>query len=215
MLRYRLDDLGWYAFESLTQSLLKAWLGLRVESWGGHGDWGRDAFSQRALKINGCEVQGPFVFQAKFVEGANAAGANGKPAIVAAARQEVARIAERRTKRKWVEPAEYYLLTNCPLNAKTREELREVFSKALPSSAITLYGASDVCDLLDQHPVLRRSFPELLSLRDLDHLLRDVVHRGILQRSRAAIDESRDLVRSSFQHRPIAAQGEPSIATAS
>jgi hypothetical protein len=32
MIRYKLDDLGWYQFEALMQSLLKAELGLGVES---------------------------------------------------------------------------------------------------------------------------------------------------------------------------------------
>ena len=32
MLRYRLDDLGWFQFESLMQSLMKAELGLGIES---------------------------------------------------------------------------------------------------------------------------------------------------------------------------------------
>src|SRR6185369_4567014 len=40
----------------------------------------------------------------------------------------------------------------------------------------------------------RRSFPEILSLRDLDALLTDVVNRGVLARSQAAIEESRDLI---------------------
>lgn len=36
--------------------------------------------------------------------------------------------------------------------------------------------------------------PEILSLRDLDSLLTDAVNRGVLARSHAAIEESRDLV---------------------
>lgn len=51
-----------------------------------------------------------------------------------------------------------------------------------------------MCDLLDKHPDLRRSFPEILSLRDLDVLLAEAVSRSILERSRAAVEESRDLV---------------------
>jgi hypothetical protein len=40
MLEYRLDDLGWEGFEKLSQALLKAHLGVGVESWGGTGDLG-------------------------------------------------------------------------------------------------------------------------------------------------------------------------------
>ncbi|MEN8178769.1 MAG: restriction endonuclease [Pseudomonadota bacterium] len=46
---YKFDDLGWYQFERLVQGLLKAELGLNVESWGGRGDWGRDAWSEGQL----------------------------------------------------------------------------------------------------------------------------------------------------------------------
>ena len=50
MLRYHLDDLGPYQFEKLTQSALKAALGLGVESWGNRGDWGRDSYSRGPLR---------------------------------------------------------------------------------------------------------------------------------------------------------------------
>ena len=83
MIRYRIDELGWYQFEALIQSLLKADLGLGVESWGGtHGDHGRDAYFDGPLAFPTNEArEGPFVFQAKFVEGANAAGADSFPAV--------------------------------------------------------------------------------------------------------------------------------------
>ena len=68
MIRYRLDDLGWYQFEWLIQSLLKAECGLFVESWGGSGDYGRDAYSKEKLTFLKNRAQkGPFVFQVKFV----------------------------------------------------------------------------------------------------------------------------------------------------
>jgi hypothetical protein len=44
MIRYRLDDLGWFQFEWLIQSLLKTELSLAIESWGGRMDMGRDAY---------------------------------------------------------------------------------------------------------------------------------------------------------------------------
>src|SRR5436190_15560399 len=77
MARYRLDDLGWFQFEWLCQSLLKAKFGLSIEAWGGHSDLGRDAYSKDDLPfVKGAPpTPGPFVFQAKFVEEANAAGA--------------------------------------------------------------------------------------------------------------------------------------------
>jgi hypothetical protein len=71
MLRYRLDDLGWLQFEQLCQSLMKARLGLGIESWGGPTDLGRDAYYAGNVQLTqGIETRGPFVFQAKFVQGA-------------------------------------------------------------------------------------------------------------------------------------------------
>ena len=49
MIRYNLDDLGWYQFEWLVQSLLKSEIGLAVESWGQRGDHGKDAYAHGQL----------------------------------------------------------------------------------------------------------------------------------------------------------------------
>ena len=74
MLRYKLDDLGAYQFEKLVQSLLKERVSLSVESWGNRGDFGRDAYTASSLRFPDKNVTspGPFLFQVKFVEGANA-----------------------------------------------------------------------------------------------------------------------------------------------
>ena len=75
-IRYKLDDLGWYQFEALVQSLFKAHAGLAVESWGGSSDLGRDAYSEQDVRLSSTLVlPGPVIFQAKFIRGANAAGA--------------------------------------------------------------------------------------------------------------------------------------------
>ena len=50
MLAYHLDELGWFEFEQLVQTLLKVRLGLGVEAWGGRGDWGRDVYFEGELK---------------------------------------------------------------------------------------------------------------------------------------------------------------------
>jgi hypothetical protein len=94
MLRYRLDDLGWYQFEWLVQALLKAELGLGVESWANtHGDIGRDAYFDGALSFpTKTPTQGPFVFQVKFIENAAARGGDPSDALLSAVRKEAARI---------------------------------------------------------------------------------------------------------------------------
>ena len=96
MTRYYLDDLGWLQFEQLCQSLLKATLGVSIESWGGSADLGRDAYCPHSVKLHdGTILDGPIVFQAKFVSNANAAGANPGPNLLKAVERECDRITER------------------------------------------------------------------------------------------------------------------------
>jgi len=195
MIRYHLDDLGWYQFEALVQSLLKADLGLAVESWGGHSDRGRDAFAHGPLSFPDKNVlnSGPFLFQVKFVQGANASGAKPASALLTAVSAEAEEIRNRRSRGLW-EGAEWYvLLTNAPLHTSTRKAIVEIIQPAIFSSNIVSLGAKDICDLLDNHPNLRAAFPEIMSLRDLDTLLQEVVNKTILQRSKSAIDEARDI----------------------
>ena len=107
MLRYHLDDLGWFQFEWLLQSLLKAELGLAVESWGGRRDFGRDAYSSGPLRfpMRERDNDGPFLFQMKFVENANAAGSRVEQAISSAVQKEATRFARRRR----IRPVRHYV----------------------------------------------------------------------------------------------------------
>src|SRR5438105_161871 len=122
MLRYRLDDLGWFHFEKLVQSVLKADLGLAIESWGGHSDFGRDAYTRTKLRFpdRSKPSMGPFIFQAKFVQGANAAGADWRPLLLKAITSERNYIQRRRKRYSWEDPKHYVLLTNCPLTSGAR-----------------------------------------------------------------------------------------------
>jgi len=192
--RYRLDDLGWFDFEALVQSLLKAHLGLRLEAWGGHSDLGRDAFSRGPLRFPRPDVEqeGPYIFQVKFVQGANAAGARPAKALLDAVTGEIERRSKRRAGRSTV-PRWYVLITNVPLTSSLRGSIESLLHDGLAGVEVLALGASDVCALLDQYPALRRSFPELLGLRDLDALLYSVVNRVVIQRSAAALEEARDL----------------------
>ncbi len=110
MIDYRLDDLGWFEFEQLVQALAKAQLGLGIEAWGGHGDWGRDAYFKGTLRYpTKDEKRGSFVFQAKFVEAANAAGAKIDKLIIAAVKKECTRIEERLANKTWSEKPVCYI----------------------------------------------------------------------------------------------------------
>lgn len=197
MADYRLDDLGWYHFEQLMQGLLKAEHGFGVEAWGGSGDFGRDAYSAGPLRFPTKHVvnDGPFIFQAKFIQQANATGAHWLPSLTKAARAEAKRIEQRCTQGKWTTPRFYCLMTNAPIGAPAKDAVGEILSAVLPDATIITLGARDVAASLNARPELRRAFPELLSIRDFDELLRSVVDSAILERSRSAVQEAREVSR--------------------
>ena len=195
MIRYRLDDLGWYQFEWLCQSILKADFGVGVQSWGGHADWGRDAYFDGPLEIpvKRKPSPGPFVFQAKFVAEANAAGAKPAVAIRAAVSSECTAI-KRRFEKYGVEKLKHYvLMTNSPLTPELRVNLEEALKRTLPLATVTLWGGTDLCDLLDDKPNVRIAFPQILGLRDLKELLAAVVAKPILERSTLQLERASEL----------------------
>jgi len=165
-----------------------------VESWGGHGDYGKDAFSVGPLRFPARDIEsdGPFVFQAKFVEGANVPGAEFENRLLAAARSERARIIKRIKQGHWQAPKYYALLTNSPLSPTLRKRVQHVFDKSITGHVVAL-GGQDISDILDKNPGITRTFPQILSLRNLKELLEDIVNKETLVRSRAAVTMARDI----------------------
>jgi hypothetical protein len=196
MLRYKLDDLGAYQFEKLAQSLLKASVSLSIESWGNRGDFGRDAYTGNSLRFPDKSVlsPGPFLFQVKFVEEANAAGAQPVRALLGSVSKEIAQIQKRRRSTDWEDPKCFTFITNSLVDPETRNSIRERFAKVLNCEQVIIWGGDDVCDLLDTPPPIYRAFPQLLSIRDLDQLIASVLSNESIQRSSAALDIAKELV---------------------
>ncbi len=203
MSRYQLDQLGFYQFEWLVQVLVKNEYGLAIEAWGGHADYGRDAYSPTDLRSSSRNVSypGPVVVQAKFVSEANAAGAKPLQALLDACRHEKKRIEERKAKGQWAPLRSYFLYTNAPVSSQTRQALIAVLTPAL-AFAPTVLGSDDVCAELDLLPQIARSFPQILTYRNLltgiEELLAktvdDVVHRNILNRTEGVIKKAREVL---------------------
>lgn len=195
MIRYRLDELGWYQFEWLCQSLLKANLGIAIEAWGGSSDLGRDAYWKRALSLKsaGVETPGPFVFQAKFVSGANAAGAIPDGAILTSVKKECRAITKRALSSSYEKPSTYVLMTNAPLSATLKEKITSCLKESLPQCQILLWESNDMCALLDNAPNIRVAFPQLLGLRDLSELIKSAVNSPIIERSSLGIEQAIEL----------------------
>lgn len=199
MAEYRLDELGWFQFERLCQSLLKAHCGLSVEAWGGKGDLGRDAYSTGPLCFPGKdENEGPFVFQAKFVSGANGAGAKPMQGLLKGVRAELAEIAKREEKGSWEEPRFYALLTNTPLTVARRKEVKKALKKGLAkTTTITVLGAGDIDGMLDDSKdTVRLAFPQILGLRDVFALLNETVNKDIINRSKVALSMGAELAKT-------------------
>lgn len=196
MIRYRLDDLLAYQFEKLVQALLKASISLDVESWGNRTDFGRDAYTPHPLWFPDPKrtSKGPFLFQVKFVENANAAGARPTRALLSSADKEIVSINKRKQQGTWKSPRHFTFITNAPLQAGVRDQLRTKFLSAVGSGFVHLWGGDDICDLLDSHYQIARSFPQLLSIRDLDSLIRRALSTTSIERSSSAVQIARELV---------------------
>lgn len=191
-LRYDLDKLGWFDFEQLCQSLLKAHFGPAIIAWGGRGDLGRDAYTRESLPIvhNGPKSDGPFVFQVKFVENANAAGAKPEEALLRAVRNEAQRIAIRIANDEWKAPNYYILLTNVVTSADLRSAVEAAIRKALPHCNVLCWNGSDVCGMLDAAPRIREAFPQLLGLRDLREIIAAAILSATQERSGAQLEKA-------------------------
>ncbi len=195
MIRYRLDDLGWFQFEWLCQSLLKAHFGSGIESWGGSGDWGRDAYFEDALKFPEKDQlnPGPFLFQMKFVSEANAAGANPAPNLKKAVAAECSRIKERVRSGTFETTTYYVLMTNVPREQNLGKYITQKLSEFVDNNRVKILWANDICDHLDNSPNIRVAFPQILGLRDIQELLRAVVDKKVVERSKLAIERAAEL----------------------
>ena len=196
MLEYRLDDLGWLEFEQLIQTLLKVRLGMGIEAWGGRGDWGRDAYFEGQLRYPAKELEsGPFLFQCKFVEGANAAGASADALVLAAVRKECG-LVKTRLKIWKVAPTHLTLFTNAPADPILRTKIKAAFHGVLPSAEVIISDGEDVCAWLRSARDVVLGFPQLLSIRDLQTLLSEAVNSETITRSSAAIKKAQSYARA-------------------
>jgi len=180
-LRYRIGAIGWYNFETLVQTLLKGVIGSGVTSFGGSKDGGRDATfeGEACFPSEHTNWGGRWTFQVKYVDieqGAETARAQLKNTF----RKEIQSIL---AKRKQTQPDNYILITDVPLTAKNREDIEKSAHEAGFRGNFQTIDGNEVCEFLDMFPQVRRSYPQLLGLADLDHIL----NRELYIRSEAYI----------------------------
>lgn len=182
-MKYRIGSLGWYNFETLVQTLLKGLIGPGVTSFGGSKDSGRDAtFNGTASFPNKqTQWQGYWVFQVKYVgfeeQGIKAARTELKNTF----RKELKPILTRHQTR----PDNYILITNIPLTGGNRDELKAIAQKETFIGNFCSIDGKETCQFLDLFPQVRRSYPQLLGLTDLDK----IVNHELYERSEAYVQQ--------------------------
>jgi hypothetical protein len=146
------------------------------------------------LGLSGQPTKGPFVFQAKFVQGANAAGAQPLGALLSAVQAELRRIEDRIEHGLWRRPGVYVLITNAPLTGEARVKV-EVALSGLDADELMIWSGDDVCRMLDTRPALREAYPQILGIRDLTALITRAFTHGHTERARAAHSRAAELAR--------------------
>lgn len=192
-MRYRLDDLGWFQFEELVQSLIKEKFGVGIQSWGGHNDLGRDAYFERCIELSKNSIlKGPIVFQVKFIENANSAGAKPGKALLNAVRTELKKI---KTDGKWKSFKSYILITNVTLSKTLREKVNSFWVDKFADKIFYTFGGKDLCDWLDGVPSIKYAFPLILGLADLGYLIEDAIIKSTKKRTRILLEQAYEIAK--------------------
>ena len=180
-MKYRIGALGWYNFETLVQTLLKGLIGPGVTSFGGSKDSGRDATFRGTASFPNKQTQwqGYWVFQVKYADFEEQGVRAARTELKNTFRKELNSILTRHQTR----PDNYILITNIPLTGGNRDELKAIAQKATFQGNFCSIDGKETCQFLDLFPQVRRSYPQLLGLADLDK----IVNHELYERSEAYV----------------------------
>jgi hypothetical protein len=175
--KYRLNILGWYNFERLVQTLLKAAIGVGVTSFGGSKDKGRDATFKGSANYPNKNTRwsGYWVFQVKYMDYEELPSKDAQSRLRSELCEEMKKIIKKNRKK----PDNYILITNISVSSENRDKLDDI---ALGCGFIENYATidgEDISQFLDIFPEIRRTFPQLLGLADLKLLINlDIYNRS-------------------------------------
>jgi hypothetical protein len=175
-LKYRLDLLGWYSFESLVLTLLKAVIGSGVTSLGGAKDSGQDAsfVGKASFPSKDTSWEGQWIFQVKYSQLETLTRAEGS-SFLRRITYEVLTGKDRRG--SW--PDNYVLITSFRVTSSFRKRLKDAVARTGFAGNFRCIDGREICELLDVYPHVRRGCPQLLGLADLEHALdRDIRTRS-------------------------------------
>jgi len=181
-LKWRISNIGWYNFELLVQTLLKVVIGPGVTSFGGSKDKGRDAafVGPAAFPATTNKWTGSWVFQVKYVDFEEQGVDAARSSLKSTFRDELRRLLPLGRKID-----NYILLTDVPLTTQTRDDLKEItFSHGFEGNFAIVDG-KEICQFLDIHGDIRKSYPQLLGLADLEM----IVNRDLYARSKAYLEK--------------------------
>lgn len=187
-MKYRIDELGWFLFERLSQVVATSMFGDTVEHRGGSRDSGLDAFSVEdvASSRGGVKLPGPVAFQAKFIEGANAPRAKYFSDLQYKVREELS-TRKLRSRPELSSAKSYVLVTNAPLKPAERTKLEAMIQEVPHIQHCHLISSRDLESFLTTEPAIRQSFPILLGIADLEYLIAAASNRDVSNRSSAAM----------------------------
>ena len=177
-LKYRISSLGWYNFELLVQTLLKAVIGPGVTSFGGSKDQGRDAEFIGNARFPTPEHQwgGRWVFQVKYIDFEEQGADDARSSLKSKFAKELRLVLSRH------EPVNNYILvTDVPLTAQSRSALKALATTSGFAGNFASVDGKEVCQFLDMYGEIRKSYPQLLGLADLDV----IINRDLYSRSQA------------------------------
>jgi hypothetical protein len=175
------SNIGWYNFELLVQTLLKAVIGPGVTSFGGSKDGGRDATfnGPASFPSEGVQWTGHWIFQVKFIDVEEQGVDAARSSLKSTFRKELAQVLDRHE-----DVDNYVLMTDVPMSSDTRAALQDICTQANYGRNFAAVDGKEVCQFLDIYPEIRRSFPQLLGLVDLDL----IVNHDLYARSRAYLE---------------------------
>lgn len=181
--KYRLNTLGWYNFEMLVQTLLKAIIGPGVTSFGGTKDGGRDATFEGEAPFPSKETRwkGKWIFQVKYSGEETGNERDEGKWTPGTFKREIETI--RKLRREW--PDNYVFIVNVRLTATIRSKLRDLISNAGFKGNFHCIDGHEVCEFLDIYPKIRRAFPQLIGLADIERIL----NRDLYTRSEAFVSQ--------------------------
>lgn len=160
-----------------------------MTSFGGAKDSGRDATftGEAGFPSEKTRWDGYWVFQVKYVDFEEQGVRWARTALQSTFRAEVRKILRRDGSPAGDKgtPDNYILITNVPLTGHNRDNLEATLVEAGFRGHYAFMDGKDVCQWLDLVPQVRRSYPQLLGLADLESIL----NRELYVRSEAYVQQ--------------------------